>query len=59
LEKGAEVPDEKVEKLGKLTERYCVVLQTIAHKPKLSVSLRGSAETEDGIDRGFAWGQTK
>ena len=28
----------KVEKLVQLTERYCVVLQTISHKPKISVT---------------------
>jgi uncharacterized OsmC-like protein len=57
LEEGAEVSDEKIEKLGKLTERYCVVLQTIAKKPELTVSLRGSQETEQGVDTGYAWGQ--
>ncbi|KAK4997254.1 hypothetical protein LTR66_003290 [Elasticomyces elasticus] len=36
LEDGVELEEEKVEKLGKLTERYCVVLQTIAKKPSLS-----------------------
>ncbi|KAK3061694.1 hypothetical protein LTR53_019686, partial [Teratosphaeriaceae sp. CCFEE 6253] len=36
LENGAEVGEDKIEKLGKLTERYCVVLQTIAKKPQLS-----------------------
>jgi uncharacterized OsmC-like protein len=57
LEPGTEVSDEKIEKLGKLTERYCVVLQTIAKKPELSVSLRGNQETEQGMDTGYAWGQ--
>ena len=28
----------KVEKLVQLTERYCVVLQTICQKPKISVT---------------------
>ncbi|KXS98482.1 hypothetical protein AC578_2614 [Pseudocercospora eumusae] len=55
---GADVPDEKVEKLGKLTERYCVVLQTIAKKPELSVQLHGKQKgSEDGIDRSVSWGQ--
>ncbi|KAK4499223.1 hypothetical protein PRZ48_009736 [Zasmidium cellare] len=54
---GAEVPEEKVEKLGKLTERYCVVLQTIAKKPELSVNLQASQKSEDGIDKGYLWGQ--
>jgi len=57
LEDGKEVSDEKMEKLGKLTERYCVVLQTIAKKPELSVSLQGRQESEDGVEKGFAWGQ--
>ena len=29
--------EDKVEKLVRLTERYCVVLQTICHKPRISV----------------------
>ena len=32
-------PQEKVDQLVKLTERYCVVLQTIATKPQLEVSV--------------------
>lgn len=55
---GAEVGEEKVEKLGKLTERYCVVLQTIVKKPELSVSLRGVQETEGGVEKGYSWSQT-
>ena len=57
LDDGAEVSEDKIEKLGKLTERYCVVLQTIAKKPELSVSLRGSQESEDGIEKSLVWGQ--
>lgn len=49
--------DSKIEKLGKLTERYCVVLQTIAKKPEISVKVMGNSETEDGIEKGYAWGQ--
>jgi uncharacterized OsmC-like protein len=57
-EAGKAVNDEKVEKLGKLTERYCVVLQTIAKKPSLNVVLRGKqAADEDGVDRDLVWGQ--
>lgn len=52
-----EVAEETVEKLGKLTERYCVVLQTIVKKPQLSVVLKQSSESEDGIERGNGWGQ--
>ncbi|MDX8439860.1 OsmC family protein [Mesorhizobium australafricanum] len=31
-------PQERIDSLMKLTERYCVVFQTINHKPALSVS---------------------
>ncbi|KAH8725468.1 OsmC/Ohr family [Phaeosphaeriaceae sp. PMI808] len=41
-EDGKEVTEEEVEKLGKLTERYCVVLQTLVHKPKIVVRLAGN-----------------
>jgi uncharacterized OsmC-like protein len=51
-----EVTEEQIEKLGKLTERYCVVLQTIAKKPTLKIGLRGSFESEDGIEKSEGWG---
>lgn len=35
-------PDDKIQKLIELTERYCVVLQTLAHSPTISVSRAGS-----------------
>ncbi len=35
-------PDDKVKKLVELTERYCVVMQTIAKKPELSVHIANS-----------------
>ncbi|KAK4552282.1 hypothetical protein LTR86_010452 [Recurvomyces mirabilis] len=57
LQDGAEVAEEKIEKLGKLTERYCVVLQTITRKPELSVSVHGTQETEQGIERTTGWSQ--
>ncbi|KAI7261098.1 hypothetical protein KC345_g9897 [Hortaea werneckii] len=59
MEEGREVSEEKIEKLGKLTERYCVVLQTIAKKPELSVSVRGTEEVEPGVEKTLAWGQSK
>ncbi|TKX27256.1 hypothetical protein C1H76_0550 [Elsinoe australis] len=40
-ERSKEVDAAKLEKLGKLTERYCVVLQTIVKKPEVKVSLKG------------------
>jgi len=37
-----DAPQEKLDQLLKLTERYCVVFQTLNHKPDLSVSsMRG------------------
>lgn len=57
FEQGEQISEDKVEKLGKLTERYCVVLQTIAKKPQLSVQLHGSQlDSEDGIERSTIWG---
>jgi uncharacterized OsmC-like protein len=51
-EDGRQVTEEEVERLGKLTERYCVVLQTLVHKPQIAVRLAGSAEKqEDGIEK--------
>jgi uncharacterized OsmC-like protein len=35
----SEASDEELETLQRLTERYCVVLQTLASSPELSVSL--------------------
>lgn len=52
LEPGAEVSEDKIGKLGKLTERYCVVLQTIAKKPELSVAVKGKQE-----EKSFDWEQ--
>ena len=43
-ERAKEVDKSKLEKLGKLTERYCVVLQTIVKKPEVKVSLVGGGE---------------
>lgn len=51
----AEVDEDKIEKLGKLTERYCVVLQTIAKKPELKVHMRGNQATEHGVERSYMW----
>lgn len=57
FQEGADIPEESVQKLGKLTERYCVVFQTIAKKPELSVQLQGLQKSEDGVDKGYVWGQ--
>lgn len=55
LEAGAEVEESKVEKLGKLTERYCTVLQTIAKKPEVVVRVDAKGEAEPGVERTAAW----
>jgi uncharacterized OsmC-like protein len=50
-EDGSEVNEDDLEKLGKLTERYCVVLQTLVKKPSIGVVMVGSGKQEDGIER--------
>jgi uncharacterized OsmC-like protein len=57
---GGSVTEEEVESLGKLTERYCVVLQTLVHKPELSVRVvgKGGGKEEEGVEREVSWGQT-
>lgn len=57
MRKGVEVEEGKIEKLGKLTERYCVVLQTIKTKPELAVRVDGTTEAEDGVERSVAWAE--
>jgi uncharacterized OsmC-like protein len=37
----ADAPADKLQKLVQLTERYCVVLQTLAHPPSIEVSING------------------
>jgi uncharacterized OsmC-like protein len=51
------VTEDEVEALGKLTERYCVVLQTLVNKPEISVRVagRGGGKEEEGIERQLAW----
>ena len=34
-----DAPQEKIDSLLKLTERYCVVFQTLNHRPELSVTV--------------------
>jgi uncharacterized OsmC-like protein len=40
FEVDTDAPQEKVDQLLKLTERYCVVFQTLNQKPELAVELR-------------------
>jgi uncharacterized OsmC-like protein len=55
-EDGKEVTEEEVERLGKLTERYCVVLQTLVNKPEIVVRVEGKSEgQEDGVERQVLW----
>jgi uncharacterized OsmC-like protein len=56
-EGGEEVTEDEVERLGKLTEKYCVVLQTLVNKPELSVRVigKGGKEEED-VERTMIWG---
>ena len=39
FEVDTDAPQEKVDQLLKLTERYCVVFQTLNNKPQLSVAV--------------------
>ncbi|WPG99830.1 Hypothetical protein R9X50_00265000 [Acrodontium crateriforme] len=55
LESGVEVEEERIERLGRLTERYCVVLQSLVRKPEVRVSLTGRQEVEHGIERSLGW----
>jgi len=48
-EKGP-VTDDEVAALGKLTERYCVVLQTLVNKPEISVKVAGREGGEGKAD---------
>ncbi|KAF2680561.1 hypothetical protein K458DRAFT_489956 [Lentithecium fluviatile CBS 122367] len=56
-EDGQEVSEDEVERLGKLTERYCVVLQTLVNKPEVVVRVEGKADKEEdhGIERKVVW----
>ena len=55
-EKGP-VTEDEVESLGKLTERYCVVLQTLVNKPEISVRVAGKCgdEGKDGVQKELSW----
>jgi uncharacterized OsmC-like protein len=43
FEVDTDAPQEKIDQLLKLTERYCVVFQTLNHKPELAVKLTKAA----------------
>jgi len=44
----ADATDEQLATLTKLTERYCVVFQTLASAPALTTTLRASGEGQSG-----------
>lgn len=54
---GGDITEEEIERLGKLTERYCVVLQTLVKKPEVSVRVvgQGGGKEEEGIERQIHW----
>ncbi|KAF2264144.1 OsmC family protein-like protein [Lojkania enalia] len=58
-EDGSEVTEEDIERLGILTERYCVVLQTLVKKPEINVRVvgRSGGNAEEGISRELHWGK--
>ena len=46
-----EVEEAVVDKLLKLTERYCVVLQTIAKKPSIDCGIKVAWKSEDRVEK--------
>lgn len=42
-----DAPQDKIDALLKLTERYCVVFQSLNHRPELSVAVNRAALTAD------------
>jgi uncharacterized OsmC-like protein len=56
-EGGVAVSEDEVERLGKLTERYCVVLQTLVNKPEVIVRVEGKTggEEQQGVERSLLW----
>jgi uncharacterized OsmC-like protein len=54
---GGPVTETELERLGTLTERYCVVLQTIVNKPEINVRLAGGYKEEGGVDGQVSWEQ--
>lgn len=47
---GGAVTEEEIERLGKLTERYCVVLQTLVNKPKVMCKAVGHKEGREDVN---------
>jgi uncharacterized OsmC-like protein len=45
------ITEEEVERLNQLTERYCVVLQTLVNKPEINVRVigHGGGKEDDGV----------
>ncbi|KAF2107687.1 OsmC/Ohr family [Lophiotrema nucula] len=59
-EDGKEVTEREIESLGNLTERYCVVLQTLVKKPEINVNVvgRGGGKEDDDVGREVRWGKS-
>jgi len=55
FEKGREVDEEVLTKLGRLTERYCVVLQTLKGGVAVRTRVDGVVEVEDGVQSTVTW----
>jgi uncharacterized OsmC-like protein len=56
-EDGSVVTEDDLESLGKLTEKYCVVLQTLINKPEIKVKFHGTGggKEGEGIKREITW----
>lgn len=50
FELDTDASQEQIATLSKLTERYCVVFQTLNHSPSLSVSVRNQADEDPGLN---------
>jgi len=55
FEKGTSVDEVVLGKLGGLTERYCVVLQTLKGGVRMRTRVDGRVEVEEGIVRSLSW----
>lgn len=55
MQQGKEVAEADIDMLGQLTEKYCVVLQTIAQKPELVVRVDSVSEAEEGVEKTHRW----
>lgn len=56
---GGPIAEDEVQRLGFLTTRYCVVLQTLVNKPDIDVRIlgHGGGKEEEGVQREVRWNQ--